>query len=289
MENVVEKLKEDVETLEIRVRAKEAILKGVFSTLEDTSADRQMIREVLSVTPKAPPLRTHVSLEQSWCVGFEDTVCVLFTATNTSEKNDMQPVCNLLEGSDCIVRCVVLDEHGSGASILRANSSTDVIVGFPKSAFFPKSQCVLLLEFILQPLADRASGQVSIPFSIQTQQCLAPAELHTLSITAPRSWYSFADFISAKEHDMLLLLRCLKVGSYVSSIKPMSTFDFAGANPDFDCCDFGDWQVFVGHKLFNGLVAVSSTFDQPNANIDRVYGTNPDLLEQFVRRCSNER
>ncbi|RCN31155.1 hypothetical protein ANCCAN_23071 [Ancylostoma caninum] len=247
MENVVEKLKADVETLEKRVRAKEAILKGVFTTLEDASADRQMIREVLSVTPKAPPLPTHVSLEQSWCAGFEDTVCVSFTATNTSEKNDMQPVCHVLEGSDCVVRCVVLDEHGSGTSVLRA------------------------------------SVEGSIPFPILTQQCSTPVEVHTLTVAAPRSWYSIADFISTKEHarkyewpwsstDMLLLLRCLKVGSYVSSIKPMSTFDFAGANPDFDCCDFGDWQVFVGHKLFNGLVAVSSTFDQPNANIDRIYG-----------------
>ncbi|EPB69741.1 pre-mRNA processing factor 3 [Ancylostoma ceylanicum] len=89
MENVVEKLKTDVEILEKRVKAKEAILKGVFSSLEDASADRRMIREVLSVTPKAPPSPTHVSLEQSWCVGFEDTVCVSFTATNTSEVNNM--------------------------------------------------------------------------------------------------------------------------------------------------------------------------------------------------------
>lgn len=46
MENVIEKLKTDIETLEKRVKAKEAILKSVFSRLEDASADRQMIREV---------------------------------------------------------------------------------------------------------------------------------------------------------------------------------------------------------------------------------------------------
>ncbi|EYC10209.1 hypothetical protein Y032_0057g2824 [Ancylostoma ceylanicum] len=180
----------------------------------------------------------------------------------------------------------MLDEHGLGASVLRANSSADILVGFPKSAFFSNTLCVLLLEFILQPVTDRISDEGSVPFPIQTQQCLPPVEVHTLSVAAPRSWYSFADFVSAKEHDMLLLLRCLKVSSYASSIKPMSTFDFAEAYPDFDCCDFGDWQVFVGHKLFNGLVAVSSTFDQPSANIDRIYGINPGLLEQFVQRRS---
>ncbi|EYC10214.1 hypothetical protein Y032_0057g2824 [Ancylostoma ceylanicum] len=201
-------------------------------------------------------------------------------------REEAQPICHLLEGGDCVVRCVMLDEHGLGASVLRANSSADILVGFPKSAFFSNTLCVLLLEFILQPVTDRISDEGSVPFPIQTQQCLPPVEVHTLSVAAPRSWYSFADFVSAKEHDMLLLLRCLKVSSYASSIKPMSTFDFAEAYPDFDCCDFGDWQVFVGHKLFNGLVAVSSTFDQPSANIDRIYGINPGLLEQFVQRRS---
>ncbi|KHJ95596.1 hypothetical protein OESDEN_04457 [Oesophagostomum dentatum] len=72
---------------------------------------------------------------------------------------------------------------------------------------------------------------------------------------------------------MLLLLRLLEVGSCARSIKAVSSFDFAEANPEFDCCDFGEWQVFVGHKLMNGIVAKSSAFDQPNAKIDRICGT----------------
>ncbi|PIO71163.1 hypothetical protein TELCIR_06946 [Teladorsagia circumcincta] len=87
---------------------------------------------------------------------------------------------------------------------------------------------------------------------------------------------------------MLLLLRCLRVGSHARTLKPTSSLEFADANPDLDCCDFGDWQVFVGHGSMNGLVAASSTFNQPDGKIDRIYGINEELLSAFVKRCQKK-
>ena len=46
MDEVVRKLKLDIDLLEQRVNAKEAILKDVFAALEDASADRLMTRQV---------------------------------------------------------------------------------------------------------------------------------------------------------------------------------------------------------------------------------------------------
>ncbi|KAK6741552.1 hypothetical protein RB195_009425 [Necator americanus] len=285
MEGVIEKLIIDNNTMEERVKAKEAILRGVLSGIEYESSDRRMIKEVLSVAPKVVDNPSFLSLKQSWCVGFEDSICVSYAARNASGRNHMEPTCHLLDNRDSVARCIVLDENGSSVSCVRSDSSADVLVGFSKSAFFSKSSCLLLLEFIQQPSPIKTSDGsiVSIPLITQPNT----VEVHTLDVTIPRAWYSFADFISAKEHDMLLLLRCLRVCCYCYPIKPTSSFDFATANPDFDCCDFGEWQVFVGHKLMNGLVALSSTLGQSNGNIDCVYGLNIELLEQFLRRCSN--
>ncbi|XGW16415.1 hypothetical protein V3C99_001688 [Haemonchus contortus] len=264
MENVVDKLKYEIGVLEDRVNAKEAILKCVFSSLESTSRDRQMIHKVLGVTPKDPFVSNYTSLEQRWCVGFGDAICVSFDVMNTSEQYHMQPICHILEAGG-LIKCVLLNNEGSNIPLLRSNSSAELLVGFSKSQLFKSKTCSILLEVIRYPSNEISQDADMLAQSIARQTRL-PSE-------AP------------KEPEMLLLLRCLRVGSYACTMKPKSPSEFADANPDFDCCDFGDWQVFVGHGIMTGLVAVSSTFNQPNGNIDRIYGNNEELLNAFVKRC----
>ncbi|KAJ1374144.1 hypothetical protein KIN20_036764 [Parelaphostrongylus tenuis] len=167
--------------------------------------------------------------------------------------------------------------------VSRANSSAELLVGFSKSHFLSSSPCSLLLEFTHHLLPDKSPGWYHFTHSDITGQRL-PIETHGVAVTAPSTWHSLADFTSAKEYDMRLLLRCLKVSGYVHSLAPTSSFDFAESNPDFYCCDYGEWQVFVGHKLMSGLIATPSSFDHPNANIDRIYGLNTEVLDAFVRR-----
>ncbi|XGW16416.1 hypothetical protein V3C99_001688 [Haemonchus contortus] len=283
MENVVDKLKYEIGVLEDRVNAKEAILKCVFSSLESTSRDRQMIHKVLGVTPKDPFVSNYTSLEQRWCVGFGDAICVSFDVMNTSEQYHMQPICHILEAGG-LIKCVLLNNEGSNIPLLRSNSSAELLVGFSKSQLFKSKTCSILLEVIRYPSNEISQDADMLAQSIARQTRL-PSEARILAISAPLRWYSFENFLSAKEPEMLLLLRCLRVGSYACTMKPKSPSEFADANPDFDCCDFGDWQVFVGHGIMTGLVAVSSTFNQPNGNIDRIYGNNEELLNAFVKRC----
>uniref|UniRef100_A0A0K0D514 DUF641 domain-containing protein n=1 Tax=Angiostrongylus cantonensis TaxID=6313 RepID=A0A0K0D514_ANGCA len=89
MKSVVGKLKSEIEILEERVNAKEMILKSVFSNLESVGNEHQLVRKVFGVTPKVSCAPSYVSLKENWCVGFEDTICVSFDATNISKDNQM--------------------------------------------------------------------------------------------------------------------------------------------------------------------------------------------------------
>ncbi|KAJ1374143.1 hypothetical protein KIN20_036763 [Parelaphostrongylus tenuis] len=112
MERTVEKLRSEIKTLEERVSAKEMILKSVFSSLENVEYEHRLVRKVLGVTPKVSSAPSYVSLKENWRIGFEDTVCVSFNATNMSKDKQMRAVCYIL-GSSSVVRCILLDVDGS--------------------------------------------------------------------------------------------------------------------------------------------------------------------------------
>ncbi|KAK6040622.1 hypothetical protein COOONC_21873, partial [Cooperia oncophora] len=225
------------------------------------------ILQVLGVRPKESSVVSHISLDQRWCVAFEDTICVSFDVVNISEQNHMQPVCHTLDSSG-FVRCVLLNE-GSEIHLIRPNSSAEMLVGFSKSQLFKSKSCPFLLEMILHASdemywlwllnAEKIERKKimekfcrSLGVDIFARSAATQTRLHSdtrvVTVSAPSKWYSFEDFLSAKEPEILLLLRCLRVGCFSHAMRPTSSFEFAEANPDFDCCDFGDWQV-----LFWGL------------------------------------
>ncbi|WKX98486.1 hypothetical protein Q1695_013848 [Nippostrongylus brasiliensis] len=282
MKSVIKNCKTEIDVLTERVRAKEAILKCVFSELESTSKERKMIREVLNVVPKAPFVSSLMSLEQQWCYGFEDSVCVSFNVMNTSEDKYMQPVCHPLSSSG-IVRCVVLDHDGVTAlPFIRPNSNAELIVGLSKSLLFDSASCTLVLELVLHPARGNTDENLLLLPRIDGSR--PESETRTLTIDKPSEWFSYSSFRTAKEQETLTLLRCLRVGSVCQSVRATSALDFANDNPDFECCDFGDWQIFVGKGLMQGLVAVPSPLSLADGNIDRIYGRNVHVVGEFSKK-----
>lgn len=194
----------------------------------------------------------------------------------------MQPVCHILDGNG-IVRCLLLDGEGAAAPFIRSSAPCELLIGFSKSLLFNTESCAIVLELILYPSTGNCPDDAEAFIRSTAARRVLQSEKHIIQIRAPSKWYSITDLLSAKEQEMEVLLRCLQVGSFVLPLSPTSSLEFAEKNPDFDCCDFGDWQVFVGHHIMNGLVALSSSFKQPNGNIDRLYGINPHLLNEFAR------
>uniref|UniRef100_A0A1I7XTY7 Transducin/WD40 repeat-like superfamily protein n=1 Tax=Heterorhabditis bacteriophora TaxID=37862 RepID=A0A1I7XTY7_HETBA len=275
MMEIADKMESDINLLEAQINAKIAILKEVFADVDslESNMNRNTIREVFSVEPASSISTPYViNFHLKWSMGFEDYVCLGIDVVNTSSTFDMLPTCHVLASSG-VVRSIIFSNDGKCLSSVRlvqwcfgsfklyiissSDSSCQLVMAFSKGVFFKKSSATVLIDC---RWAQHGTIVPSIVASFACDPTISRTPLvesHSLIIEEPTNWLTMVDLLSSDEKSALRLLRCVRVACYMRSVKSIPQSEFRNRYPTFNCCDFGEWQFFVGSGKMSGLLAYS--------------------------------